>query len=162
VEEPASEKDSQSPIPARKLMAKTTRKATTRVSHAPPARKKTKAALPVEDVEQALDEEMESALDEAPPRRARKPKKMKVKVRDEINMAAMKIKEDKIRNNGGDMAEPTSGQQSGEEQSGRPAPQSLSQVQQRNPLKRAGAIANINLSVSEAKRTKQSNENVMR
>jgi hypothetical protein len=159
-EEPASEIDSQSPIPAKMLKAKATRKATTKMSHAPPARKKTKA---VEDVAQALDEEMELALDEVPPR---KPKKMKVKVRDEIDLVAMKIKEDEIQNNGGktgNMANPTSGQQAGKEQSGRPAPQSLvSQVQQRNLLKRAVAVANIDLSCPEAKRTKRSSQNVMR
>jgi hypothetical protein len=36
-EEPASEIDSQSPIPAKMLKAKVTRKATTKMSHAPPA-----------------------------------------------------------------------------------------------------------------------------
>jgi hypothetical protein len=66
-----------------------------------------------------------------------------LKVRDEIDLAAKKIEEDKIRNNGGDVAKPTSGQQAGEELSGSPAPKTPSQVQRRKPLKKAGAIADI-------------------
>lgn len=160
-EEPASESDSDSQpaIPAKKLKAQKTGKATTKMGRAPPAQKNSKAAI---RATQDLDEEFVLASDEEPPR---KPKRAKVKarVRDEIDLVANKMKEDKIRNDGGNLAKPTSGQQAGEKQSGRPAPEIPSQVQQRKPLKRAGAIADINESCSEreAKRTKCS-KHVMR
>jgi len=152
-EEPASGSDS--PIPAKKLKAQTTKKATMKVGRAPRVQEKLKAALPVEEVAQALDEEM-AITDEEPPQKP-KPKRTKVKLRDEIDLAAKKMQEDNIRNGGGDMEKPTSGQQTGEELSGSSAPKTPSQVQWRRPLKRAAAIANIDASCSDqpgGKRTK--------
>jgi len=166
-EEPTSGSDSQHPIPAKKLKARTPRKATTKVGRAPPVREKLKAALPVEEVAQALDEETALISDEEPPQRPKpkNPKVKPVKVRDSINLAAKKIVEkDKMQNDGGNMEKPTPGQQTWEELSGSSAPKAPSQVQWRRPLKRAGAIANIDASCSdqpEAKRTKPSRD-VMR
>jgi hypothetical protein len=75
-----------------------------------------------------------------------KPKKVKVKVRDEIDIVMKQIEEDRIRNRyDGNMAKSMPIKHAGEELR-RPAPEAPSQVQAwvNKKLKREGAIADIN------------------
>jgi len=150
-EESATEKEtaaeSDSPRPAKKLKAQMTGKAKPKMGRTPPRKKGRKAALRDEEIVRASNEAIEPTSDEKTPR---KPRKAKAKVRDEIDMEAKKIEEDKILKNGGDMARPTSSQQVGEERSGTASPQPpvASQVQASGlgwmkSLKRTGAIADL-------------------
>lgn len=153
--------ESDPPPPAKKLKAKKIAKAAIReVDPAPAAQKKWKAtSRAVEEIVPASDEEIMPVSDEEPPQKA----KVKVKVRDEINSVTKKIEEDKTRKNVGDMVKPTSSQQAG---GGRPTPKALSLVQpvKIRPLKREGAIADLNALGSESDKYKrlQNDDNLMR
>jgi len=90
-EESADDSDPQ-PL-AKKLKAHTTGKAILKVGYvSPPQKKSQKATLCAEEIVPTLDE---AALDEE---MAGKPKKVKPKVREEINIQVKEIEEKRIRN----------------------------------------------------------------
>jgi hypothetical protein len=138
-EESAAESDPQPP--AKKSKVQMTGKAIRKVDYVAPTEKRGKAALCAEEIVPALDRDGEAvpASEEETP----KPKKARAKVRDEINVATKKIREDQIqKNQGGDMAKRSS-QQVGEEWNGGQAPKTWQAVRERG-LRREGAIADIN------------------
>jgi hypothetical protein len=119
----------------------------------PPPTKKSKARTARKDAgevgkrKKADDEEIVPASDEEQPEEP-KLKKVKVKVRDEINIMAKKI-EDKTqgtRNKYGNMVKSMSSTRAEDQSSGKPASKTPSQVQAMGGrrLKREGAIADIN------------------
>lgn len=137
-EDIAAESDAPPPVQKRAANAKTktTGKAAGEHVRAVAASKRKKEAENVEDV--VPDSEGEAP--EEP-----KPKKVKVKVRDEINTLVKGIEENEIRKTYGNMLKSTFTIQTGKESRGGPASKAPSQVQLvGRPLKREGAIADIN------------------
>lgn len=128
------------PPPAKKLQVEKTGKAVMTARAKPVGGKVAEKRKKVDDDadEVVLDSEEEK------PQEA-KPKKVKVKVRDEIDIAMKKIAEDKIQNKYSDMVKSMPSKRAGEKLRGGPAPEAPSQIQaQANKrLKREGAIGDI-------------------
>jgi hypothetical protein len=142
-EGPAIESDP--PPPAKKPKIQPTGQVKVNPAHTN-ARKGKKADQHAQDILIVSNGEVMPDSDEEPPQEP-KPKKTKVKLRDQINVAAKKIEQ----KNDGDTAKSTSSQQEEEsiQSSGRPAPKIQSRVKPR-PLKREGAIADLNVLYQKA------------
>jgi hypothetical protein len=128
------------PPPAKRLKVEKVGKAMTTARAMPVgvkvAGKRKKADDDADEIVPASEEE----LPQEP-----KAKKVKVKVRDEIDIVMKKMGEDKIRNKYSNMVKSVPSKHAGEDLRGRPAPKEPSQVQPlaNRKLKREGAIADI-------------------
>lgn len=158
-EESASEDDSAAETdprpPAKRLKAQTTGKPIPKVGCATPAKKTWMAALRVEKTVPASNEAIALPSNKEP---SRKPKKEKVKARDEINAATKKI-EGEMQKKNGDMGKPTSSQATEERSGTPPVPRTPLPVPGRRGLKRSGAMANIEVNTRSGPDSDQQSTN---